>query len=56
MVRLFPAYVRRARPWAFRALPLRLVLQERAAVANAQDDAARAALTGRPNRLNRPNR
>ena len=44
MVRLFPAYVRRA---VRAALPLRLVMQERAAVANAQDDAARRALTGR---------
>jgi len=43
VVRLFPAYVRRV----VRALPLRLVMQERAAVANAQDDAARRALTGR---------
>ena len=44
MFRLFLTLARR-RP--FRALPLRLVMQERAAVANAQDDAARRALLGR---------
>lgn len=44
MVRLFPAYVRRARR---AALPLRLVMQERAALAYAADSLARAALTGR---------
>lgn len=48
MIRLCPAYAKTARRFA--ALPLRLVMQERAALAWAADQSARAALA-RPRRF-----
>jgi hypothetical protein len=48
MIRLCPAYAKAARRFA--ALPLRLVMQERAALAWAADQSARAALA-RPRRF-----